>query len=301
MVSLSQKRTSLVDIATPIIIASLGFFINAMYFGFEYFERTGNVLAQVWAEPIEHSLVVSTIPLYLAIGYLYWREKKTIKELKASNEMKDLFTDILSHDLLNPLNTIQTSIGLLEDCSEDEEIIAIIKKHAWRLEEMINNASKFSQVNAQEKICKVESSLRDYAMIAIEELKPLAEEKRIEIEERFDGSYPVKCDPIFGEVFTNLLSNAIKYSPTDSKVTIGIEDHDAYWKITVKDNGPGIPDEYKEEVFERFTRENKGGTKGSGLGLAIVRKIVELHKGEVWVDDNTPRGCIFNVKIPKEV
>lgn len=299
-VSRLLRNAKFVDIALALTIGSLGFFINAIYFSFEYLERSGNILALAWAEPVEHTLVMATMPLYIAIGSLYLHEKRTKRELELSNKLKDLFTDVLRHDLLNSVGVIQTSVELLEDNTEDREITAMIKRHISRLEDTIDNASKLARVEAQEKLNLEDSDLSEYVRTAIEEMKPLAQEKRIELKEEFEGRYPAKCNPIFREVLINLISNAIKYGPTDSKVSIGIEDDGNAWRIMVKDNGPGILDEHKEDIFHRFVRKEKGGTKGSGLGLAIVQGIVALHKGRVWVEDNKPRGSIFYVKLPKE-
>ncbi len=288
------------DIAAAGSIASLGFFINLMYFSFEYLERSGNLLAQVWAQPVEHALVMAAMPLYLAMGYLYFGEKKVRRELEESNEMKDLFTDILRHDLLNPVNAIQNCAELLEDSLGDKELVAMVMRQTSRLEDLIENASKLAYLEAQKKLELVESDLGDYASSAIEEMTPLAEKRGIEIIGELDGKYPARCNQIIAEVFINFLSNAIKYGPSDAKVTLAIKDHDGSWRISVKDNGPGIPDEYKEDIFHRFERKDKSGVKGSGLGLAIVRGIMGLHGGKAWVEDNKPRGSIFYAELPKE-
>jgi len=71
-------------------------------------------------------------------------------------------------------------------------------------------------------------------------------------------------------------------------------------KVMVKDRGEGVPDEYKEKIFRRFERRMKEGVKGTGLGLAIVRRVMEFHKGKVWVEDNPGGGSIFCVLLPKK-
>ncbi len=299
-VSRLLRNAKFIDIALALAIGSLGFFINAIYFTFAYLERRGNILALAWAEPVEHALVMATMPLYIAIGSLYLHEKRTKRELELSNKLKDLFTDVLRHDLLNSVGVIQTSTELLEDHKEDREIMAMIRKQANRLENTIDNASKLAHVEAHEKLNLVDADLSEHLRIAMDDMKPLAQEKRIELKGEFKGRYPAKCDPIFREVLINLISNAIKYGPTDSKVSIGIDDEGSAWRIMVKDNGPGILDEHKEDIFHRFVRKEKGGTRGTGLGLAIVQGIVALHQGRVWVEDNKPRGSIFYVKLPKE-
>ncbi len=106
------------------------------------------------------------------------------------------------------------------------------------------------------------------------------------------------CSPTIKDVVAHLLSNALKYSPENSRVVFGVEDAGRNWRIAVKDSGEGVPDRYKESIFERLEGK-KEGIKGSGLGLAIVKKIVERHGGRVWVEDNKPEGSIFYASLQK--
>jgi signal transduction histidine kinase len=100
----------------------------------------------------------------------------------------------------------------------------------------------------------------------------------------------------------NLVENAIRYSPVDTSVGIVLQDREQTAVIRVSDEGPGIPDDEKKRVFERFYRmgaEEKRRTKGTGLGLHLTRKIVEDHRGGIRVEDNLPVGSTFVVHLPK--
>jgi signal transduction histidine kinase len=101
------------------------------------------------------------------------------------------------------------------------------------------------------------------------------------------------------DLFSNLVSNALKYASEGKMIEIGIRDTDDSWTVHVKDWGKGIEDEYKEKIFTRFKRLDKGGVKGSGLGLAIAQRIVDLHQGDIWVEDNPEGGSVFFVRLPK--
>jgi signal transduction histidine kinase len=127
----------------------------------------------------------------------------------------------------------------------------------------------------------------------------MAEEKGIEIRFHRFGDAEADVNPLLEDAFSNILSNAVKYSPRGSKVDVNVLDEGQTWLVDVADQGEGIPDEFKEAIFERFERGSKTGVKGSGLGLAIVKRIIELHGGEVWVEDNHPTGSRFRVRIPK--
>ena len=101
------------------------------------------------------------------------------------------------------------------------------------------------------------------------------------------------------EVFLNFLTNAVKYAKEGKKIIIEAEDDGKNYKIKVKDFGEGVPDKYKEKIFRRFERGEKEGVKGAGLGLSITKKLVELHNGKVWVEDNPEGGSVFVTVLPK--
>ncbi len=126
-----------------------------------------------------------------------------------------------------------------------------------------------------------------------------ANEKNIKIKVNAEGKFLALVNPLIGDVFSNFLSNAIKYGPKNSEIVAEIKERGLNWRISVIDKGEGIVDKYKKAIFERFTRLEKGAIKGSGLGLAIVKKIVEVHKGKVWVENNPRGGSVFIVEIAK--
>ena len=102
-------------------------------------------------------------------------------------------------------------------------------------------------------------------------------------------------------IFTNLIENAIKYSH-EAPINISIIDKNENWSIEVADLGPGIPNSEKSRIFQKFYRlgrEETRTSKGTGLGLYIVKKIVESHQGSVRVSDNSPKGTIFTLLLPK--
>ena len=105
--------------------------------------------------------------------------------------------------------------------------------------------------------------------------------------------------PLIEDIFSNLISNAIKYSPAKSTVKVDISDNADSWIVSVADSGEGIAEEEKQNIFERFERAGLTNIKGTGLGLAIAKRIVELHKGTIWVEDNSEEGSKFFVSLPK--
>lgn len=223
-------------------------------------------------------------------------------QLEDLNQQRELFTDIMTHDLLNPVTIISNLAGMmLEDKPDDktETELKMVKKNADRLSEMIETASKYAKLKSIDELEFKEKDLSVFIKDAIEHSKDFAKKKRIEIESNLDGSYPAKVNPFIEDVFLNLITNAIKFDPENSRIIVDIQDGGKDWRIGIKDFGEGIPDEYKKSIFHRFERIGKEGVTGVGLGLAIVKRIVDLHNGKVWVEDNPGGGSIFYVRVPK--
>ena len=242
----------------------------------------------------------------IALGFHYGEvqlqlEKQRV-ELEQSNNLKDLFIDIMRHDLLNPA-TVSKDIAKMafeeEEDLEKKELIKRILKNNEKMITMIENASLLAKIESGEKIEVKETELTKVLRKAALDMTPQADEKNIKIIIDLKDEYLALTNPLVYDVFSNLINNAIKYSPKNSKIEVGIDEDGEYWNIYVADNGLSIPVEDKEAIFDRFKRAHKGGVKGTGLGLAIVKKVVEAHKGRVWVEDNPDGGSIFFVLLPK--
>jgi len=222
------------------------------------------------------------------------------RKLERSNKLKDLFADILRHDLLNPLGVIKNVFELIEEdlVEKRDRELAIVMRNVDKIEELVHTAARFGQLESAEEMEFEERDLGEILREAASTLERAAEKKGIRIALP-EGRYPAEVSPFIEDAVSNLISNAIKYSPEQSEVLVSVEDEGERWKVKVADHGPGVPDEHKKDIFERFKRVEKGSVKGSGLGLAIVKKVVELHGGEVWVEDNIGKGSIFMFTLPK--
>ncbi|WP_440951543.1 sensor histidine kinase [Methanococcoides sp. FTZ1] len=229
--------------------------------------------------------------------------KKYAEDLEHSNELKELFSDIMRHDLLNPAGIVKGYAELLLEMEDDEKkqgMIRIIDRNNKKLIDMIENAARFAKLDTFEDIEFQEIDLALVIESVIGNFRPNIEEKQMEVEFEHQGSYPAKANPMIEDVFSNLLSNAIKYSPENERIIIEISDSGDEWKVSFTDFGEGVPDENKPELFERFKRVTKKGIKGTGLGLAIVKKIIGLHDGSVGVEDNPEgQGSVFRVTLEK--
>ncbi len=228
------------------------------------------------------------------------------EELQHSNQLKELFADILRHDLLNPASLINGFVGILLELEDDEKkksLLSNIEKSNINLINIIEQAAEFAKLDSVTGLDFSEHDLGVILTNIVDEFIPEFEKREMTISLETEGSYPVLVHPTIKQVFANLVSNAIKYSPEGSHVGISISDSDDQWKACVKDQGSGIPEEDRELIFTRFSRldkAKKGSIKGTGLGLAIVHKIVTLHNGSVGVDSNFPEeGSTFWVRLDK--
>ncbi len=209
--------------------------------------------------------------------------------------------DIISHDILNQIFSLKNYVEILKGYNLSPEIMNVLNRMEdciERIIEIVRDSIKLAKLQKISDFKKIDMNLRKLVETVIKSLENKAKKKNIEIINNVN-EIVVKLNPIFINVIENLLDNAIKYSYENSKVIIESKELDGKVRIYVKDFGIGIPDEYKEKIFKRFERKSKEGIKGTGLGLAIVKRIVELHGGRVWVEDNKPRGSVFIVEIPR--
>ncbi|MFV2040365.1 MAG: ATP-binding protein [Candidatus Hydrothermarchaeales archaeon] len=228
--------------------------------------------------------------------------RERTSELERSNKVKDLFIDIMRHDMLKPADIGRLSTELVLEMEEDEDkkdILEKILQSQERMIDLIENASILAKLESGEVFEISEEDLGAVLKSTVSELEDMAEAKNMDLKINAAGEYPALVNPLIYDVFSNLLGNAIKYGPENTVVSAKITGSGRDWRIEVSDSGGGIPDAYKEDVFYRFSRLEKGGVKGTGLGLAIVKRVVAAHKGRVWVEDNPGGGSTFVVKIPR--
>jgi len=230
--------------------------------------------------------------------------ESALKALKQSNQELDEFAHIASHDLKEPLRGIHNySHFLLEDYSEKLDDLGVDKLNTLviltqRMESLINSLLEFSRLGRSE-MAYVNTDLNEIVDDVLESLRIRIVEENINI--RIPQPLPVvKCDRIrIAEVFRNLISNAIKYGDKPDKwieITYDSASNDrTVCTLCVSDNGIGVKEEHKENVFRLFKRlhgrDKFGG--GTGIGLTIAKKIVERHGGTIWLESDYGIGTKF--------
>ena len=234
-------------------------------------------------------------------------------ELRAANarlqeldRLKDEFMSTVTHELRTPLTSIRAVSEILLDApdigtEERQRFLAIIVKETERLTRLINQTLDMARIESgSAEWHTAELDVREVIRDAVESTSQLFREKRVQLSIAADVDVPpVRSDrDRLMQVLLNLLSNAVKFAPAgDGRVEVRVGVLPDAVRVDVRDNGPGIPREHQDAIFEPF--KQLGDTpQGSGLGLAISRRIVERFGGRLWVESAAGEGCTFSFTLP---
>ena len=233
--------------------------------------------------------------------------RETLEDLARINTELEQFSYVASHDLKEPLRMISSFAQLLEKRYKDKldddanDFIGFITEGVVRMQDLINNLldySKIGKLNREfEKI-----DLNDVLKDVIDNLRRIINETNAEI--IFDSLPNIYGDKYqLLQVFQNLILNAIKFRGIDFPlISISVHPEGKHWVFSISDNGIGIDSKDFERIFIIFKRLNRTGKyEGTGIGLAICKKIIEYHRGKIWVESEVGKGSTFNFSIPKEI
>jgi len=221
------------------------------------------------------------------------------QELARSNNELEHFAHVISHDIRAPLRAITVSAADLkrhqnQSDAEAAELLNHIQLTAEHIEAFISGILSFARVNAHRAIAAEDVSMEATLHWALLNLKPAIEQSQASI--TYDRLPNVRGDQAqIAALLQNLISNAIQYRSTEPlRVHVSTRQTSGGCVFAITDNGIGIPPEFRESVFEMFTRLHYGREyPGSGLGLAICRKIVGHHGGRIWVESKPGSGSTF--------
>ncbi|MBE2222220.1 MAG: substrate-binding domain-containing protein, partial [Anaerolineae bacterium] len=231
--------------------------------------------------------------------------EQLIIELEAKNTELERFTYTVSHDLKSPLVTIKGFLGFLEqdalegDVEQLHQDVMRIRQAAERMQELLDDLLELSRIghsmNQPETV-----PFADIIHEAITRVQGQIEENQVEIIIQPDLPKVSVDKSRIVEVVQNLLDNAVKYMGDQTKPTISIGTEIIKYETCffVRDNGQGIETKYHEKVFGLFDRLDQS-IEGTGIGLAIVKRIIELHKGRIWIESaGKNRGSVFYFTLP---
>jgi PAS domain S-box-containing protein len=233
-----------------------------------------------------------------------------ISQRKHMERVKEEFVSTVSHELRTPLTSISGSLGLLVGQWTEQlpasaaRLLTIAHKNCQRLVRLINDILDIEKIESGRVVFNLARiDLRQVAEQAIEDNRGFAEGFGVKVLlDDASVEAEVNTDPDrLAQVITNLLSNAIKFSPAGGEVLVAVEHSGDAFRISVRDRGPGIPEEFKPHLFEKFSQADGTNSRqkgGTGLGLSIVKQIVERLGGRIWFDDAPGGGTIFYVELP---
>lgn len=216
-----------------------------------------------------------------------------------------------AHDMRNPLSTISGLSEILMtmdpgdlDAEEQQTYLQTINRVSNQMLRLINDLLDVSVIESGKCIYEMHPGhLEALAGERIKLLQLAARKKGITLHAELGETPPTPFDEDrFSQVMDNLIGNALKFSPPDSQITIrtGVEGERVFFQVA--DQGPGIPEAEKSNLFGAFqmlSTQPTGNEKGSGLGLSIVKKIIDAHHGEITVDSPVGQGAVFTVWLAK--
>ena len=227
--------------------------------------------------------------------------------LRELTQMKDDVVATVSHELRTPITSIRGFIELLLDASTEltdsqVRMLQTIDRNAEQLQRVAEDLLADPGAGRGLRVAFTELDLNKLAEDSVHAIQTFAAGQGIRLSNEPGGEVPIFGDPTrLHQLLGNLLANAIKFSPRGARVLVIVDVADSYGRVQVLDEGPGIPDNERGQLFERFYRlasSTEMGVPGTGLGLAIAKSVAEAHEGFVDIVDTPGWSTTFRVYIP---
>ena len=225
---------------------------------------------------------------------------------QAMQAQRDFVADA-SHELRTPLTSTLANLELLQESleragrEEDSEATASALRSSRRMSRLVSDLLLLARADAGRAGARIETDLADIASAAVNEVEPVAGEHELSVSG--DDSVPVTGNPDeLHRLVVNLIDNSLIHTPPETPVRVGVTRDGDEAVLVVEDDGPGIPEDLREQVFGRFVRgsgpADRAPRGGTGLGLAIVRSVAGAHGGSVEAGSATSGGARFVVRMP---
>ncbi|HXN93161.1 MAG TPA: response regulator [Candidatus Acidoferrales bacterium] len=230
------------------------------------------------------------------------------EEVERGSRFKDQFLSTMSHELRTPLNAVLGFSDLLADerygplNDRQQRYVAHIHTGGKHLLKLISDILDLSKIEAgRMELTREDVTVSSAFSDVISTLYPLAEKKSQALLQQVEPNLQVRADAMrFKQVLMNLAGNAIKFTPERGRIELVARQVDDQVRVEVRDNGPGIPPEQQQRIFEAFFRltETGSATEGTGLGLAITSRLVELHGSKLGIEGRPGEGACFYFSLP---
>lgn len=250
------------------------------------------------------------------------RIKEQFDALQAAIELREDMSAMIVHDMRSPLMSIwwlnelmKEKLGGIEGVSDDrlreiDELGERINQQVNRLNAFANDMLMLAKLQSGEpNLNYSEVDIRELVLETQQDHLGMAERTKAKLEVVFLPDEPpvIRVDRnLWRRVLDNLITNALKYSPPEGRVRIAVDcsetagsKRESKLQLTVADEGPGIAEEYRESIFDKYKVAGlkKKEVPQVGLGLAFCKQVVEAHGGRIWVTDNHPNGSVFTIEI----
>lgn len=229
---------------------------------------------------------------------------RAVRRQFIQSHLQQNFMMAITHELKTPIAVTKLNLETLQKHKLSEEqqqhLISNTLQEAGRLNSLCNNLLLASKIESGDyRLTTEQIELRELVTESIHDFSMRFPKRDMMV--KAEGDIFLTGDRLMLQMaINNLLDNAIKYSGKEERIEVEVKKENGGAKILVKDEGKGVPDEEKDNIFNKFYRLGNLHTKeakGTGLGLYLTKKIVEQHKGKITVTDNDPRGSIFEVKL----
>jgi len=284
---------------TSVSVAATGVWLLADMADYNAAILFWNALARFAVFFIIVSLVAALRKAWIAEREIGERERATTEELRAANDLKDTLLRTVSHDVRSPLSAIIGSARVIKrhdgGAMNPEQRLALvdgIEVSASNLHRMLSDLLDLDRLDRNDvRPNRQPTDLRELVQRVVREASCVDRHTvRVEVDPIVASVDAAKVD----RIVANLVENATKYAAPGSTVTVRTGVAPGGVELSVADEGPGVPDDLKAEIFEAF-RQIDPGSSGAGIGLSLVTKFAALHDGGAWVEDRAEGGAVFRV------
>ncbi len=234
--------------------------------------------------------------------------EKAREENKEAIKMRTEFVTNVTHELKTPLTSISGFVETLQNGAIDDKdarikFLGIIADETARLNRLIEDILTLSHIENSKNQVESIFSVREESEMVIKMIKPIAERKKITIENNISKDCKLSGNvDRFKQMMVNLVENAVKYGKENGHVWLETSKEEGYFIISVRDDGIGVKEDEIDRITERFYRVDKSRARvvdGTGLGLSIVKHTASLFGGQLSIHSKVDEGSVFKVKIPK--
>jgi two-component system sensor histidine kinase KdpD len=217
--------------------------------------------------------------------------------------MKSMLLDALAHEFKTPLTSIKAAASSLPDHGDntETELRTIIEEEADRLDSLVTDTIRMARIEAGDLQLQLRPhGVSDLISHALEKLVILLEDRDVRVAITSDLPFVLVDGDLTSLTIRQLVTNALKYSNPESPIQIRASAENGYVKVSVKDEGAGIPAKERAHIFERYYRvsTNADRVPGTGLGLHIAKNVVQAQGGKIWVESEPGQGSEFFFTLP---